>query len=249
MGKRTTTYLLAVLVLLSAVFLSARAEEQAPPGQGAVSVVTRKVAVSGFEKVSVEMPGELVVTQGSLDGRDALTIEAEDTVQPLIQAKVEDGVLRIFQKSGTTLQTSQQIRFHVWMKRISGISASSASQVLSEGIRSPELSLVSKDAGTFRITGLDVDKLAVRSEGAASMLLAGKAGDQDVRLSGAGNYMAQELATLETRIRLSGSGGAAVRVAETLDVKLTGAGNVTYYGNPKTVRPNDTGSGMLIKGN
>src|SRR6476646_1705754 len=59
-------------------------------GNGQIRTQTR--AVSGFAGVALGLPAEVEVRQGPSEG---VTIEADDNLLPLIETKVEDGVLEI----------------------------------------------------------------------------------------------------------------------------------------------------------
>jgi hypothetical protein len=54
-----------------------------------------------------------------------------------------------------------------------------------------------------------------------------------VRISGSGEYLAGDLARQSLRMVISGQGNATVRVAENLDITISGLGQVNYYGRPK----------------
>ena len=45
----------------------------------------------------------------------------------------------------------------------------------------------------------------------------------------------------------SGAAGVAVRASESLDIALSGAGSVDYYGDPKTVTRNVSGIGSVTE--
>jgi hypothetical protein len=53
-------------------------------------------------------------------------------------------------------------------------------------------------------------------------------------LSGAGALEAGNLKCTSADITISGLGGATVWVTDTLTGKISGAGSVSYYGNPQT---------------
>jgi hypothetical protein len=62
--------------------------------------------------------------------------------------------------------------------------------------------------------------------------LSGSVDSQDIKISGAGNYQAQDLFSRQTDLEISGSGGATIWVADKLNLQLSGIGNLNYYGNP-----------------
>jgi hypothetical protein len=56
---------------------------------------------------------------------------------------------------------------------------------------------------------------------------------------------AKTLQTKSAEISTTGAASAYISVSETLRVSITGAGDVTYYGNPKTIEKHVTGAGSI----
>ena len=89
-------------------------------------------------------------------------------------------------------------------------------------------------ATSVRITELEAKELAVDGSGAIKMEIAGRTVAQTIRISGAGDYRAADLASETAKVTVSGAGRVAVRVDKTLDVDLSGAAAVEYVGDPKS---------------
>jgi len=66
--------------------------------------------------------------------------------------------------------------------------------------------------------------------------------EQTISTTGSGVYRACDVETARADVRVSGSGNATIRVAETLKADLTGSGDVHYAGDP-AVRQRTSGSG------
>ena len=73
----------------------------------------------------------------------------------------------------------------------------------------------------------------------------GRVYEQIVSLSGAGNYLAKDLASILATASVYGAGSATVRVSEYLSATVSGAGSIYYYGNP-TVESDVTGTGKVV---
>jgi hypothetical protein len=63
--------------------------------------------------------------------------------------------------------------------------------------------------------------------------LQGRTRTQDVDLTGAANYVADDLRTQSTKLVISGAGHAKVWAMGELDVNISGTGDVDYYGTPQ----------------
>ncbi|MBM3706115.1 MAG: DUF2807 domain-containing protein, partial [Actinobacteria bacterium] len=88
--------------------------------------------------------------------------------------------------------------------------------------------------------------LEVLISGAGKVDLEGQVNTQEINISGLGVYNAEELASVDCLINISGAGKAVVNVTQTLDVRLSGLGNVEYTGNP-AVTENISGAGGTVK--
>ena len=63
-------------------------------------------------------------------------------------------------------------------------------------------------------------------------------------LSGAGQYLAGDVAGRTAKITLTGGGNATVWATDSLDVSINGAGQVSYFASPKITK-SITGLGVL----
>ena len=86
---------------------------------------------------------------------------------------------------------------------------------------------------------------AVESKGASEVSLDGKIDRLLVDMTGASQLSADGLQTKTAEISTTGAGDADITVSETLKVVITGAGKVTYSGNPVTIQKSITGAGSI----
>jgi hypothetical protein len=64
-------------------------------------------------------------------------------------------------------------------------------------------------------------------------------------MTGASELTASALQTKTTEISTTGAANAEVAVTETLKVAITGAGKVSYSGNPATIEKHISGAGSI----
>src|SRR3989475_267197 len=88
-------------------------------------------------------------------------------------------------------------------------------------------------------------KFAVGSTGATQVTLDGSVDELLADMTGASELKASGLQTKTSEISTTGAGDAEIAVANTLKVAITGAGKVTYSGNPKTIEKHITGAGSI----
>ena len=190
-------------------------------GSGQAATETRQV--SGFTGIDLSGIGEVIIEQGRTE---SLTIEADDNVLPVLTSEVEDSVLRLDRKPGTTVRTRNLIRYRVTLKDLTSLELSGSG---------------SASAESLRVNGLRVD-----ISGSGTVSLAGSADEQRIKVSGSGRYDAAGLSSRSAEVDISGSGKATVAVAEQLRVDISGSGTVTYSGDPQ-IDQSVSGSGRLIK--
>ncbi|MGE5208100.1 MAG: GIN domain-containing protein, partial [Alphaproteobacteria bacterium] len=86
---------------------------------------------------------------------------------------------------------------------------------------------------------------ALESKGASEVFLDGNINRLLVDMTGASQLAARGLQTKTAEISTTGAGDADINVSETLKVIITGAGKVTYSGNPAQIQRNITGAGSI----
>src|SRR5438876_6441205 len=104
-----------------------------------------------------------------------------------------------------------------------------------------------KTSGAVKFTGnqLSGARFALESTGAAEVELDGNIDELLADMTGASELHAGGLQTKTTEISTTGAADAEIAVNETLKVAITGAGKVSYSGNPKTVEKHISGAGSI----
>ena len=86
---------------------------------------------------------------------------------------------------------------------------------------------------------------AVESTGAAKVHLDGKVDDLVTDMTGASKLEADSLQTRTAEVSSTGASRAELAVSDSLKVSITGAGKVTYSGNPANVEKHVSGAGAI----
>ena len=218
--------------------------------RGSGDVVVEERNVSGFDKILVSGAGRVIVTQGD---SESLTIETDDNLMRYIVTKVEGDTLEIGFTEGTVLseggggralQPSDSIVFRIEVIDLSAVTLSGAAKFEMEKLKTGDLDILLSGAGDIEMADLNGSRLDVQVSGAGDVNLAGKVVSQDIRLSGLGKYQAFDLESETAGVTISGAGGADLWVLDRLDIVISGAGDVKYYGTP-TVNPEVSGLGRI----
>ncbi len=215
--QRTSRWTAGALILMAALLLVACDGHHydrhfTEPGDlviGSGNLITESRSVGGFNGVTLSGVGRLHIEQA---GSESLRITAEDNILPLLTSDVIGGRLELGTRDGFRISPTHDVFYDLTAIELN--------------------ELVVSGAGEIDAVRLDTAFLSVTLSGAASVHLDGRADSQRVVISGAASYQAGALRSREVSITISGSGLAVVRASERLDVNVSGAAVVEYYGDP-----------------
>jgi hypothetical protein len=166
---------------------------------------------------------EIDVKPGNPGG--TLEISADDNLLGFFSTEVVDGVLEIQQTANMSPRARLGIR----------IIAPALEAVHLEGANTLNLTIDSKGP------------LELHMEGAGRVRASGKVGALTVHSEGAGSVDASELVASTVEVTIEGAGKARVNATDTLKGRISGAGTITYLGEPKTVEKQIEGVGRIRK--
>jgi hypothetical protein len=211
---------------------------------GSRRVVTATRGVKGFDEVVLEGLGELTISQGAAE---SLTIEAESNVMSRITTEVKGGRLYIGWRSGPfglSVVPTKPIRYDLTMRDIRALELTGLGSIYAGQIEGDWLDVSMSGGGRVVIRSLSADQLTVDLTGLGGCELSGQARRQELLLAGGGDYDGSDLVSEVATLTLTGLGKATVWVTEDLDITITGAGGVEYYGEPR-VTQNVSGLGRV----
>ena len=141
---------------------------------------------------------------------------------------------------------TKDVTYYLTVKDLNSISISGAGKIQSNNFKTNTLDIILSGSGEGNLAGLNVKKLTVNMSGAGKLIVAGKATEQTVTISGAGDYQAKELESKTATITIDGASNSIVNVTNVLNAIINGVGNIEYTGNPK-VNKQVTGGGNIQK--
>ena len=206
--------------------------------------------VQGFDRISLDGIGRLVINQGE---EEALTIHTDENFLPYFQAEVQGDTLVLglsknaqgVNLGGPDDRGVDLVTYELTVKDLHALKIDGATLVEIQALETDRLSIDLEGFTQLEIKSLVADQLILELEGSGSLVVSGKVREQQIFQEGACSYYAAELESKETTLTLSGAGDVTVWATETLDVDLSGVGNVIYYGNPR-VEQDVSGMGRLI---
>jgi len=155
--------------------------------------------------------------------KPAITISADQNLLPLITTTVTGDMLHIDRKEN--LRPTKRI--------IINVSSASLKEVQLNG------------AVSLTASNVSGSNLKLESNGASSINVEGSVANLEANFSGAGSLDAKALQTQTAKVSLTGACSADVTVTQSLDASISGAGSITYGGNPTTVEKHVSGVGKI----
>jgi hypothetical protein len=190
-----------------------------PGVRGNGQIKTEERQVGAFANVDAGGAFEIEWESGS----PALRITTDENLLPYIENNVSDDTLRL------------RTRDHIWPTHGIKIVISSPTRTGGRIRGAVKLTVKQLSGPTF----------ALESKGASEVTLSGNVDRLLVDMTGASQLAAAGLQTKTAEISTTGAGDSEVAVTDTLNVAITGAGKVTYSGNPATIKKQITGAGSI----
>ena len=189
-------------------------------GSGAAKVDKRSMPAFTAVHISGAYEVEIVAQK-----EQSLVIEGDDNLLPLIKTEVKNGVLEISNEK--SFSTKNKLRVRISVQKLDGIETSGASDIIATNVKS--------------------DEFKIDTSGASELKVSGEAKTLSVDSSGAGTIDTKDLHAEKADVHTSGAANVEVYATEELSAKVSGAGTVDYYGNPKTVKEDKSGAGVITK--
>src|SRR5213595_1134476 len=208
---------IAMVVLVGYVVLAAGCHLPGIRGNGHIKTEERQVG--GF--ANIDAGGAFAIEWQT--GTPSVQVTTDENLLPYIEYNVSDDTLRL------------HTREHVWPTH--GIKVVISSPTRTGG----------RTRGAVKLTvkQLSGPTFALESKGASEISLDGKVDRLLLDMTGASQLAADGLQAKTAEISTTGAGDAEVAVTDTLKVVITGAGKVTYSGNPATINKQITGAGSI----
>ena len=205
------------ILLLAVIAVIAGCSPSGIKGDGVVTTTNRPIT----DFSAIKANGAYQIEWSS--GKPAITISTDQNLLPLITTSVTGDTLNIDRKEN--LRPTKGITINVSSSSLKDVQLNGAVSLTASNLSGPDLKL--------------------ESNGASPVNVEGSVTNLEANFSGAGNLDAKALQTQTARISLSGACSADVTVTESLDASISGAGMITYGGNPKTVQKDVSGVGKI----
>ena len=156
-------------------------------------------------------------------GAPSCSITTDENLLSHIKTNMEGDILKI--EIDGTISPTRGIKIAITSPSLAGVSLSGA----------VELNASQISGGTF----------ALETSGATKVTLAGKVNRLLASLTGASKLKAADLLAEDVELSVTGAGKADVTASNLLRASITGAGKVSYGGQPKSVERKISGAGKI----
>ncbi len=179
-------------------------------------------SLDNFTAVDISGTFDVTIRCGEQPG---VRVTADDNLLSLIRTEVRHSTLHIF--PAKELDPRTHLRMEVGAPSLSDVSVSGVA--------------------TIDIKNVEGERLSLNVNGAASIAAQGTVRNASFNISGAGKLDSEDLHAENVRVSISGAGKADVYSTGELEVDVSGAGQVHYSGDPKTVSKHISGVGSVSK--
>lgn len=205
----------------------------------------REQTVKSFDGIEIAGPIKLILTQ---DSSYKVKVSADSNLVDHIKVDVSSSTLKLGLDTADYCG-KDSIVVHAGIKDLKSLKAKSPSKVLGMG----RLNLKDVNFNLNGSTVLDLDinagKVVTDVDGTSKIHLTGQAGSHQFTSKGAIELDAYDFVVGNYTLDIKGVGKANINVLNDLNVKTSGATDVSYKGNPKNVNENKSGAGKLKKVN
>jgi hypothetical protein len=239
-----------ITTLLGVVLLTAGyavAKPISAPTVNTTEIVDRHL--SGFNAVNIAGPYDVYIKQGPAE---SVKVEAPADMMRRILTEVNNGVLKIYSKHemwnwGFSWGRHNRIRVYVTIKDVNDVSISgSGDAYFKEGLTANSMKL--RISGSGDMTGrVEAKMLESSISGSGDMRLSGHADNSRVSVVGSGDFSARDLATVNSSVRVTGSGDARINASQRVDAAVAGSGDIHYTGGAKSISSHKSGSGDISR--
>jgi len=208
--------------------------------------------LSGFNAVEASGSFDIYIVQGATE---SVKVEAPSDMIDHIVTEVQDGVLKIHDKHGSSWNwggnwwggSHKKIAVYVSAKELNAIGITGSGDVyFKDGIRANSLKI--RVTGSGDVLGrVEVKTLEAVISGSGDMKIYGHAQNSMVSVSGSGDLSAKGLTTENTTVRVSGSGDASINASNSIQANVSGSGDISYTGSAKNVSSQKSGSGDISR--
>lgn len=237
-GTRIPAPVLSVLAPIAAALIVAGCD--CIQGSGDVQSESRDVAA--FTRIVADGSVHVNVSQANTQ---RVNVTADDNILGHITTTITDGTLTI--DNDKCYATSNPVTVDIIVPTLSYLELDGSGNVEVKEFEADDFELVLDGSGDLHLPGLLARQVEVTLDGSGGIVVTGNATTLHAMLDGSGTFNARNFPVRNATAALDGSGDIIVNASDTLDLTLSGSGDIRYAGNPVAVHTKNNGSGSIGK--
>ncbi len=202
----------------------------------------KQFQVEEFSKLELEVLGEVTYTQS-----DSSYMEVSGSPDLIERLTVSDkgGTLKIeLEDKKKFSMNKKELVIKLGSPRLTEVDFNSIGTFrLAKGFTGGDLRIENNGVGEIKVADCQVGTFALESKGVGTVVVQGTATDASIRSEGMGEVDCAALQAANVKVESKGVGNISVYAATSLDIKMSGVGNLKYYGNPADVKTDISGMG------
>ncbi len=219
----------AILCLLAMVIIAAPAASAGDVWKflscrdyidGSGDLVTETRDLKDFSRIKLSGSMDLYVSVGKDPG---VKLTFDDNLIDFIETEVRGKTLKIW--SEESYSSSRGCRIDISVPTLETVRLSGS--------------------GDIEIYDLNGDVFEYAVSGSGDLQVSGKVDEVEIKVTGSGDVDARDLEAAEVYVRVSGSGDVRVFASESFDGRVSGSGDILFYGDPEHVSRHVSGSGDI----
>lgn len=192
--------------------------------------------------------GEAIDVYLKKGDRESVKIEVTSAKLSDVLTEVSGSYLKVHMRSGV-YRNRGTIKVYVTYVNLNKISASSASNIFSEGMIKANLMDISVSSAAQIELQIESENLTIDASSAGDIVLEGKAKSLEVEASSAGDVDAYNLESERVEASASSGGSVKINVTKELDAQASSGGSIRYRGNPMKTNSDSSSGGSVKKSN
>ena len=215
----------------------------------AAPAAERSVHIGSFDRIRVQGPFEVHVTEGAPGGTlsgDPRVIEGVEVRQDGTTLTIRNGIGKWGEQPRAA--TTQPVVVTLSTRNVVNATVIGAGRLSIARMRGDRVDLTVTGAGAIAAAGIDTDQANATIIGGGAITLAGKAARARLLANGPATIDAGALVAGDLTVRVDGAGEVKANARFTATVNNIGLGQVTVAGRPKCVVKADAGGPVVCGG-
>lgn len=215
----------------------------APCVEGVGDITDERRIQTAFSKLVISGDFDVTVETSSANSTPYVVVQAQENVIPRILTELK-GDQMTFSIDGC-VQLSQPVKIVVVNAGLQDIENTGSGKLLCYmpyPARKMKFSNTGSGDLAFKVYS---EELSIVNSGSGNVIIQGVTRDLSIDNRGSGEVKTDMVKTENAVVDSRGSGDVWLHAASSLEIKLSGTGNVLYRGEPQNLQQENTGSGNI----